>query len=698
MLQSAELLAWEMHQEALASIMPPERLSVSEYAERRRFLPGRDRWRNARTPYLVEPMDSLDMVPTYNCVCIVGPGQVAKTVGAENWLLKSVAIDPAKFLWYMQSDDALESYVKDRINPMMDEHDELSSLKGPRPIDDSLHYKRFRGMSAEFLTASHANLINKNAPRIVADEIDNWAIKGDVKPLLDVRRQAYGDASMMMMISHPDRARGMVPETDWDNGIMAVYKDSTRCIWYWKCPKCGSYSSPAPNAARQMSLEYPSEGTLDEIEAGAYLLCPNGCKVKERDRLAMNATGVWVGEGQEISPDGRVRGTRVPRKIAGFWIQGAMSPFILGGIGGLARAYVKAERELENTGEPESLKQVTVKQLGIPYAPKRAVGSVSAHELALRTDPSLWLGKVPAGVRFLTVGVDVQLSYFEWLVRGWGEHGESWVIAHDRKLAEPATNSDDWDWLLELFATQWPLDDGSGRTMEARGAGFDTGGAAGVAQKAYEAWRRWRGKGKVALYGKIAEREVWSIIPLKGANGLNAQRLQISYPDTPRKANRLAARGDVPVGLFNPNLFKDDLAGQLMKAEPGRWYVHFPKSGGRYELGVLNREPPHSFFEQLTAEARKPNGRWEKISPHMRNEVLDLHVMTHVVAHLNGLNRINWEKPPTWARPWDQNSLVIGAKAPVGDGKTVGGQLKSGGAVKVTIDQASKKTISNKLA
>ena len=33
-------------------------------------------------------------------------------------------------------------------------------------------------------------------------------------------------------------------------------------------------------------------------------------------------------------------------------------------------------------------------------------------------------------------------------------------------------------------------------------------------------------------------------------------------------------------------------------------------------------------------------------------------VMNDVMARLHGAHRINWDAPPAWAAPWDQNSLV----------------------------------------
>lgn len=654
---------------ALDLLLPPPRQSVSDYALSERKLSNQGGgyvgdWTHDMAPYLVGPMDVLNSLD-YQTVAVVGPGQSGKTEVAQNWLLKSVATDPGDMLWYMQTDPGLEAFVKGRINPMIDAHEVMSDRLGSRPVDDSLHFKQFQGMRVEFLSAAHNNLINKSAPRIVADEVDAYPVSlGDVKALLDVRRQTYGRQSTLLALSHPDLARGLIPERDWSAGIMAIYGDSDRRVWYWPCPHCGCWSSPVPIASRFMALQYPEDGTLDEIEAQARLVCPvNGCLIDDHHRRAMNRAafhspfGGWIGEGQEIAQDGTVMGELVRRKTAGFWIVGAMSPFIMGGIGGLARARVKAQREMEVSGEDQTLRQVMVKQWGFPYTPPRSVGSIDANDLADRAEHDLPLQVVPEGVRFLTATVDCQLAHFEWLVRGWGVKGESWIIDGGRIPADPATSPEDWDEMRrQVMERTYPLADGSGRRMSIKASGFDSMGQPGVTQQAYAAWSRWRSKKLVKLFGKIAGRDAWSIIPMKGANTLNAPRLVVVYPDTSRAANAKAGGGTVPQAQFNPNMFKDDLAGQLQRGEPGDWYVHFP-------WALRAKEAPHPWFEQVVSEHRLPNGRWEKAQASARNEKLDLMVMSHAIAHLHGLSRINWERPPAWAAEWDKNSLVMDAPA-----------------------------------
>jgi phage terminase large subunit GpA-like protein len=233
------------------------------------------------------------------------------------------------------------------------------------------------------------------------------------------------------------------------------------------------------------------------------------------------------------------------------------------------------------------------------------------------------------------------------------------------RAGEPGAGycSKDWDTLLEaVFLRAYPLADGSGRTVRVCGAGYDSCGLPGVTQQAYAAWMRWRKARHARMFGKISGRDAWNIIPLKGNNSLLGSRLTVSYPDTTRAANLRAGGGNVPVGLFNPNMFKDDLAGQLQCADTGAWHVHFPHA-------LRSAETPHVWFEQLVAEHGLPNGRWEKISATVRNEAMDLMLMSHVLAHLMGLSRADWTRPPRWMTPWDKNPLVqagaMSAPAPV---------------------------------
>jgi phage terminase large subunit GpA-like protein len=106
-------------------------------------------------------------------------------------------------------------------------------------------------------------------------------------------------------------------------------------------------------------------------------------------------------------------------------------------------------------------------------------------------------------------------------------------------------------------------------------------------------------------FGRLDGRDLHSVVPTKGASGLNAPMLSLVYPSSQRKDRKVVRAGIEPLAIFNPNTFKDDLAGQLQVAAAGARYVHLPKE-------LRSKEPPHVLLEQMVAETRKPSGQWEK--------------------------------------------------------------------------------------
>ena len=649
--------------DALKAFLPADPVSVSDFAAQHRWLSNEGggyvgRWSHERAPYLIEPMDAL--TDEHLTVAIVGPGQCGKTEVARNWLFTTAQSDPADMLWYSASEPLVTTEVKVAIEKMVMDHPRMRALLS----SDSLSFKRFGSMSVQFLPGIMANFTNKSAPRLVMDEFDAIAkLIPEAKSLADVRRQTFGAKSKLVAISHPDLAEGLEPK-DWNAGIAELYRQSDQRLWYWQCPECGAFSSPHPRGKRVMTIEYNDQAPEDEIRDMARLACPvNGCLIDDGRRPAMNMTGKWIGSGQTIDEDGNVTGELVKRDTAGFWIVGAMSPFVLGGIGGLAVTRVRAERKFEVDNDRNSLQQVLCKNWGLPLGKSQRTDSIDPRVIAERAEEDLIMGQVPAGVRFLTAMIDIQGNRFELLVRGWCENGRSVVVEWRKVPAAPFTSASDWDAVIRLASeTLWPLADGSGRGMRVTGTGFDTGGGPGATQQAYDAWKRCKVAGKVKLYGRVDGLPAYSILPMKGASSLQAPRLQIVFPNSQRKDRFAQARGETPLAVFNPNLFKDDLAGQLLLADGQAWSIRFPKALRAPELPEGLPPNPELWFEQLVAEEKRKNGAWRRIKEGQPNEALDLMVGSHVVAQLFGIAKINWSAPPSWARPWDQNPNVT--KAP----------------------------------
>ena len=647
--------------DALAALAPRERITVRDWTARHRFVRGAaaGQWDPSIAPYLEEPMAQFD-APGVEEIALVGPGRSGKTTVAENVLLKTVKADTAQIGWYANTDDVVKAYVKTGINPLLDDH---ACARAGGDLADSLSFKRFAlGTEIQFLAATDASFRNKTFRYVIADEFDGYdPALGDARGLLNLRRATEGAAGRTLFVSHPDLAEGVHP-TEWRRGIMSIYAASTRCTWWWPCPHCGAWSSPNPGTPRYMALDYPADAPLDQIAAATTLLCPhNGCLINDAARRVMNRQGRWLGTGEAIDAYGTITGTRRPNSVAGYWIVGPMSPFLLGGIGGLARARVEAERAVAAGEEnaDRTLRQVLTKQWGVPYTRPRGAAQLDADVLADRADDRLTLARVPEGVRFLITAIDIQADRFEILTRGFGAGWESWIVDHRRIAADPAHDLAAWERLLTEETTRtYPLADGSGRRMRVRAVGFDSAGMPGVTENAYESWKRLRARRVARLLGQVSRRDVWNLLPLKGAASRDGTRLRVDYPDTARKDRSTAARGEVPIGIFNANAFKDAVHAQLTMANPGELYVHIPAAlRGPWPDQDRAGTPPHRWFAQVTAEQRDGQGRWDRKSAGAANEAWDLLVMTQAVAYLHA-SRVDWRRPPVWAAEWDSNTMV----------------------------------------
>lgn len=97
-----------------ASYTPPEPLSVSQWAEKYRVLSRESTaeagpWRNARTPYMVEPMDAFTD-PKVREISIVAPSQVGKSELELNMIGYIIDQDPGSTLYVQPNlDDAKSS-------------------------------------------------------------------------------------------------------------------------------------------------------------------------------------------------------------------------------------------------------------------------------------------------------------------------------------------------------------------------------------------------------------------------------------------------------------------------------------------------------------------------------------------------------------------------------------------------------------
>lgn len=665
--------AAEVRREIAALARPPVRMRVSEAAEK--FVRTRSsggtptNWSATVTPYMVEPMDLLTS-RDFEAIVFVGPARTGKTQALIDCTSGyTITCDPSDMMITQISQEKAKDFSKLRINYMLRHSPDIGAQQTVRKQDDNVHEKFFKaGNVLKISWPTVKQLSSSEFKYVVLTDYDRMPQdvdkEGSPFALAQKRTQTYLSRGMTIAESSPGhevldpkwtpRTAHEAPPT---RGILALYNLGDRRRLYMPCPHCGEYFLPAPGIeAFHFKLNKDLFGHTDpQLTDPVHLVCTaNGCLIEEKHKHAMNAAAMWVPEGCHVEHrDGQPVLAGEPRKskIASFWLPGAAAAYQ--SWENIVQRYLNALHTYDVTGEEEALKTTTNVDQGTAYLPRRLQSQTSSSDLEKRAE-DLPKRQVPDGVRFLQALVDVQGNRFVVQVIGYGIGLESWLVDRfdihiSNRMAggepmqlDPAAYVEDWDLLIEkVIKRSYPLADGTGRRMAVLVTGCDSGGKAGVTDRAYEFWRKLRRKGlDKRFYLLKGER------PLPNARKPMAQK---SYPDnTQRKDRKAAARGDVPIWLLNTTLLKDAVAADMKRTERGPRFMHYPDW------------LPMTFYEELVAEVRVEKG-WDNPT-RARNESFDLYAYgrgTHQAVLIeHKMTSVDWENPPHWAAEWNNNSQV----------------------------------------
>ena len=676
-----------------AAVKPPERLTTSQAATKYRKLNNSGSyvgpWLNSKTPYLVEPMDELNSLD-YTGWCFVGPAQCGKTDMALNWITYTVKCDPADLMIVQTSNVTARDFSIRRIDRLHRHSPEVGAMLLPGKHGDNTFDKMYRGgMILSLSWPSINELSGKPIPRLWLTDYDRMEqnVDGEGSPFDLARKRATSFRSFGMCAA--ESSPGFtIQNTSWrpstpheappTTGILAIYNRGDRRRWMWRCVRCGSPFEPSFDL-----LKYPETNDFMEAAEAAVLQCPHCQFEYSHDpndhapgKHELNQLGRWVREGVTWMPDGSMVGTPVRSSIASFWMKGVAAAF--SDWKTLVFNYLTAEREYENTQSEEALKSTVNTDQGEPYMPKSAKSDRTPDMLKeLKRDVGTHV--VPPGVRFLIAAIDVQKRRFVVQILGIAANGDRVVIDRfdikkSKRLSDEGDREDVWpgsyleDWKLimeEVLMRKYPLSDNSGRAMEIKLTLCDSGGKEGVTANAYN-FVRWLRRGDTTVVDdedqgegsadpeKAEEGEyVWKpgyagrFMLTKGASTANVPRVQVVYPDSQRKDRNAGARGEIPVMLLNTQQLKDIVNNRLERKE----------AGGRYQFADWL---PENFFIELTVEVKDPKKGW--INPKkFRNESWDLlaYAEAATLSPMIQFDHLDLADAPGWARPWDENELVV---------------------------------------
>lgn len=674
------------------SLQPAQRMTVSEWAEKERFInqPGAyvGPWKNDTVPYMVEPMDIVTDA-NYTGAIFVGPAQCAKTDGLiVNTIGYSATVDPMDTLVVEKSAATARDFSLRRVDRLHRHTKSVgAALLNHRDADNRTDKQYANGMMLTLGYPSNTELAGKPIGRVLLTDYDRMPddVDGEGSPydLASKRTTTFGSFAMCLAESSPSREVSDPKYVCTGNeappcgGILGLYNRGDMRRWHWPCPDCGSYFE-----GLWEHLEWDTLGSNMESAMTVRMVCPHCSHAISPDqRYQMNIDGVWLKDGQRIDDKGRIIGQGRPSNIASFWVRGVAAGLTTWTK--LVKSYLDAEDDFRRTGEEEALKKFYNTDLGEPYVSKRDLADRTrtfemlmqrAYSLPYEEDedhedtavlrvsnnnsPKHLTPLVPDHVRALIGLVDVQQNMFIVQIIGISPGAPFDLTVIDRFQIRNSTRPDehsggwewvkpgsylyDWDMLEEhVIKRSYLLASDPTKKMTLKMTLCDSGGKAGVTTNAYAFVRELRKRGLAGRFHLV-----------KGDATPNSPRTRITYPDNSKRGGgaKAGAQGDVPVLLLNPNILKDTLDNRLEVVVPGYGMIHFPDW------------LPDWFFQELVAEVRDQKKGWLKVKP--RNEAWDLlyYAIGGCVSAVLNIEKVDWENPPLWLKPIEGNPLVIAAE------------------------------------
>jgi phage terminase large subunit GpA-like protein len=658
---------------AHSAFKPPRRVPVSQGAAEALFIkqPGGVPmlWSPEETPYMVEPMDLLAS-RRHEAVVFVGPARTGKTAGLLlGWMAHAVTNDPGDMLFVQMTQDKAREFSKTDVDRAIRHSPDILEMMGSSQ-DDNTHDKMFRhGMWLRIAWPTVSNVSGSTYRYVAITDYDRIANAENVDgegPLFQLalkrtqtfmsRGMCLAESSPGIEIADPHWRPATAHEAPPVTGIGGIYNRSDRRRRYWKCPDCSNWFEASPGLklfglpSEDVLLEIVREADLEAIaNEHNRIVCPHcSAKMGPRSKRVLDSRGKWLADGLILTKQDEIVGRAHESTIAGYWLGGVAASYQ--SWRSIILRYLQGLRDYVLTGSEETLKTTTNTDQGAFYLPRHlAEAAKSSLDPAARRDESLQRYVVPDQTRVLIATVDVQggaSPYFVVQVYAIGPFREKWIvdrynisesarpgIGDGKAPLDPAAYAEDWDLLTEKVVRSTYRTSDDQIEMRVRMTVVDSGGEDGVTDRAYAWYRRVRKQGyasRVMLTKGVGKDWLTTTAPIRES----------------LVGGKKGAEGDIPLFNFNSNYFKDVVWAGIRRPAPGPGYFHIPKW------------LPQAFLDEVFhSEVRDERGRWNQVRK--RNEGLDGIVMCEVACVRMGLDKINWEFAPIWARPLAENSEIV---------------------------------------
>jgi len=565
---------------ALQAFKPPEKLTLSEWADRFAYLSVESsaeggRWHTL--PYQKGIMDAISD-PKLEQITLMKSARVGYSKILNHVIAYHIHQDPCPIMLVQPTIEDAQGYSKEEIAPMLRDTPCLKGLVSEAKSKDGANtilQKQFPGGTLSLVGANSPRGFRRVSRRVVLfDETDGYpqsaGAEGDQIKLGIRRTEYYWNRTIVA---------GSTPTIKDFSRIERMFMQGDQRRYFVPCPKC----------EHMQYLKWPSMRWSDNDPSTAAYQCESCAE------LIPHAKKRWMVERGQWRPTSPGNG-----KHASFHIWAAYSYSPNASWSNLVEEFLDAKTDAEqlktfvNTVLGEVWEDEYASKIGASALLERAAKETYEHRI------------VPAQVLAITIGCDVQDDRLSLSVWGWGREEEAWLIDRAKLYGDPS-RPDVWKQLDEVLSAPFLSEDGVDFKVSI--CAIDSGG-----------------HHTADVYSYARERAALGVIAIKGMSTKGKPPLgKASKVDLNRKGQVVRKGAQVfPVGS---DTVKSLLFGRLKHNEMGPGYLHFYSTVGT------------DYFEELTAEKQilrykqgYPQRMWVKKN-NARNEALDELVYAYSALH-----------------------------------------------------------------
>lgn len=565
---------------ALLAFKPPEKLTLSEWADRFAYLSVESsaeggRWHTL--PYQKGIMDAITD-PKLEQITVMKSARVGYSKILNHTIAYHIHQDPCPIMLVQPTIEDAQGYSKEEIAPMLRDTPCLRGLVSEAKAKDGANtilQKQFPGGTLSMVGANSPRGFRRVSRRVVLfDETDGYpqsaGAEGDQIKLGIRRTEYYWNRSIVA---------GSTPTIKDFSRIERMFMQGDQRRYFVPCPKCN----------HMQYLKWPSMRWTDNDPATTAYQCES-CS-----ELIPHSKKRWMVERGEWRPTSPGNGKHVSFHI---WAAYSYSPNA--SWSNLVEEFLDAKTDAEqlktfvNTVLGEVWEDEYASKIGASALLERAAKETYEHRI------------VPASVLAVTVGCDVQDDRLSLSVWGWGREEEAWLLDRTKLYGDPS-RPDVWKQLDEVLSAPFLSEDGVDFKVSI--CAIDSGG-----------------HHTADVYSYARERAALGVIAIKGMSTKGKPPLgKASKVDLNRKGQVVRKGAQVfPVGS---DTVKSLLFGRLKHNEVGPGYLHFYSTVGT------------DYFEELTAEKQilrykqgYPQRVWVKKNT-TPNEALDELVYAYSALH-----------------------------------------------------------------